>query len=145
MARRRGRQTRRSEAGAQPGRGARAVAEGVEVEAVKATSGRAATTVHVDVAPERVRQLEGAGEVKRVVAEIPRAEEGAGVRWEEQPLAKAAEEQRPDGARTIRYSATRMDGEDAARYGIGVRIETEVGALRTPPGGVVKGADKPEE
>lgn len=122
----------------------RKISEGVTVRAVHASSGRSATTVHVEVDAERVkRQVDRFDKVDEVVAEFPSAEDGEHVRWEDQRLDKTSEHVRPGGERTLRYSGTRYDGCDAPRYGIGVRLETPEGTIETPRGGTLRESDKP--
>jgi hypothetical protein len=120
------------------------LSEGVTVKAVHASSGRSATTVHVEVDSERVkRQVHGFADPEEVVAEFPNADDGEHVTWEEQRLEKTSEDLRPGGERTLRYAGTRYDACDAPRYGIGVRLRTPEGTLEKPPGGTVREADKP--
>ena len=122
----------------------RAVSEGVKVRAVASNSGRAATTVHVEVEPERIkRQVDRFDRVDEVVAEIPKEIEGSAVRWDEQRLEKTAEDVRPDGERTLRYTGTHYAGCDAARHGIGVRLQTPLGTFEAPRSGKAREADKP--
>ncbi len=144
MARRRSKQGKRPSERSTPDAGPRTLSEGVTVKAVHASSGRSATTVQVEVDAERVkRQVHGFGDPEEVVAEIPNADDGEQVRWEEQRLEKTSEDRRPGGERTLRYSGTRYDACDAPEYGIGVRIRTPEGTLESPPGGSVREADKP--
>jgi hypothetical protein len=117
--------------------------EGVDVRAVKTTRGRAATTVHVELDPER---LPGAAAPREVVAALPTDDgDGSPVRWEEQPLREAGEGRRGDGKRSLRYSGTRYEGSDAGRYGIKVRVRTDAGQVSTGPEGTVREADEPED
>ena len=134
---RRGRGAKRKATSRQP---PAAGAEGVAVRAVRTARGRAATTVQVEVDPERLPAAP-----REVVAELPKAEgEDGPVRWEEQRLLEAGEERRAEGKRTLRYSATRYEGSDAARYGIKVRVQTDAGEVATGPAGTVRVPDDPD-
>lgn len=122
----------------------RTISEGVTVHAVRASSGRPATTVHVEVDAARVeRQVERFEDPEEVVAEFPNAEGGDQVRWEEQRLARTSDAVQPGGERTLRYSGTRLDRSDVARYGIGVRLKTPGGTLETRRECASRDADKP--
>ncbi len=146
MARRRSRSMKRPPERSRPNAGRRTLSEGVTVEAVHASSGRSATMVHVEVDSGRVkRQVHAFADPEEVVAEIPNADDAEHVRWEDQRLEKTSEDVQPGGERTLRYSGTRYDACDAARYGIGVRLRTSEGTLETPPRGRVRESDKPGE
>jgi hypothetical protein len=133
------RSKRSKAAGRRPAALRKAPTDAVTVTAVKTTQGRAATTVHVEIDPER---LAGARreEVEGVVAQVPSADARDGrVRWCEEPLIPAGD----GGARTLRYLGTRYEGSDAARLGIKVRVRTRGGTVssgKLP----VREADKPE-
>jgi len=144
MARRRSSSGKRSSERSKPDAAPRTLSEGVTVKAVHASSGRSATTVHVEVDSERVkRQVHEFADPEEVVAEIPNAEDGEHVRWEEQRLDKTSEDVRPGGERTLRYSGTRYDACDAPEFGIGVRLRMSEETLETPPSRTVRDSDKP--
>jgi hypothetical protein len=141
MARKRSRSKKRTRTSEAP---PRTVSEGVKVRAVSSSSGRAATTVHVEVEPERIkRQVARFDRVDEVVAEIPCETEGNAVHWDEQRLEKAAEDVRPDGERTLRYTGTRYAGTDVGRHGVGVRLKTPAGTFEAPRSVKAREADKP--
>lgn len=111
-------------------KGAGAAPDAVVVRAVKTARGRAATTVHVELEPERVAGPDAPDEIEEVVAELPTVDDGGeSVRWDEQRLARTGDETRPGGARRVRYAATRYEGSDASRFGIKVRVKTRAGTV----------------
>ncbi len=113
---------------ASSGRPAAPSPEGLAVEAVKTTRGRAATSIHVEVEADRLPGAEPPEDIE-VVAQVPKADEADGpVQWEEQPLAPQGESV-SGGARKLRYVATRYEGTDADRYGLKVRVKTKAGAV----------------
>jgi hypothetical protein len=133
IAKRRGKETPRRSGGR----------KGVAVQAVKTTQGPPATTVHVDVDPERLPGAKALREVEEVVAELPRADEaGGGVRWLSHRLSRASEEERA-GRRTLRYVATCYEGCDAVEYGIRIHVRTKAGEVHAE-GRAVREADKPD-
>lgn len=119
--------------------------EGIAARAVKTTRGRAATTIAVEVEPERLAGRDDPEAVEKVVAELPSAEDDESApRWEEQPLDRAAEEVGDGGKRRVRYLATRYAGTDASKYGIRIKVKTAGGTL-AKEGIPVREADKPED
>lgn len=117
--------------------------EGIDVRAVKTTRGRAATTIQVEIEPERVTGRPDPEAVQEVTAELPRVEGGErSPRWEAQPLVKAGE-QVDHGAPKVRYVATRYEGSDLSN-GIRVSVKTCAGTL-AKDGVRVREADKPED
>ncbi len=100
--------------------------------------------VQVEVAPDRLRGPKGAREIEEVVAEIPRVDGGRGVKWEEERLARAADELRPGAGRSLRYVATRYQPCDAPPLDIKVRVKTKAGTV-TRDGIPVREAGKPDD
>ncbi len=129
------------------------VAEGIKVRAEKASSGRPATAVHVDVELERVkRQVGDFPDVEEVVAKIPSQAGERDVRWEEQRLDRLGEQARPPGGpapppgeQVVRYSGVHYGPSDVDRYGVDVRVRTAAGDVEPPERGGVREADKPRD
>lgn len=123
--------------GAEPG--------AIAAHAVKTTRGRAATTIEVELEPERIAGREDPEGVKEVIAELPSAEDDESApRWDEQPLDRAADEIGDGGTRKVRYVATRYEGSDAAKFGIRVKVKTAAGTV-AKDGVRVREADKPDD
>ncbi len=118
---------------------ARVATRGVRVTAVKATAGRPATSVHVELEPDELKSEVGEfDEVRSVSARIPEESEPPGrVRWQKQPLAPAgATEREAEGRRrTVRRYFSVHYGPSAEDRGVGVEVETDRGRVRAPPPG----------
>src|SRR5512142_2441375 len=88
---------------APPEPGPRPGPEAIAVRAVKTTRGRPATTIDVELEPERITARHDPGVVEEVSAELPRVEAGeSSPRWEPHPLVKASEAIE-DGKPKVRY------------------------------------------
>ena len=126
-----------SRSGARPR--ARVATKGLRVTAVKATAGRPATSVHVEVEPDELKSEVGDfGEVRGVSARI--AEEGGApgaVRWQKKPLVPAGASEREVGGqkRTVRRYFNVHYGPSAGDLGVGVEVETDQGRVEAPPPG----------
>ncbi len=97
--------------------------DAVKVTAVNSTSGRAATTIHVEVDHDKVRQsLDGFDEVDEVLAQIPEPEEGKdSVRWSEAKLQR--EKQGPGSS--VHFSGTHYGPAETTRFGVGVKVKAK--------------------
>lgn len=142
MSRKREREGKR--ATAFPQAAPRAGPEAIAVRAVKTTCGRAATTIHVEIEPERVTGRRDPDAVEEVTAELPKLDAGeSSPHWEAQPLVKAGEVGE-HGTPKVRYVATRYEGSDLSSHGIRVSVKTAAGTLARD-GVRVREADKPED
>ncbi len=131
---------------------ARTVSRSLRVTAVKATSGRPATSVHVEVEPEELKSEVGeVGDVRGVSARIPEddARHPGRVRWTEETLHPAGTEEREaEGKRrtvkrffNVHYGPARCD-----ELGVGVELDTDRGRVKSPAPGqayTVKDDSKP--
>jgi hypothetical protein len=129
---------------------ARVATKGLRVTAVKATAGRAATSVNVEVEPEELKSEVGEfDEVRSVSARIPEESEGTGrVRWRQEALrpAGASERETEGRRRTVRRYFNVHYGPSPE--GLGVEVETDRGRVKAPRPGeayAVKSASQPGE
>jgi hypothetical protein len=114
--------------------------KGLKVTAVKATSGRSATSVHVEVEPDELKRDVGEfDEVRSVSARIPEESEGPGhVRWRNEPLRPAGAGEKESGGRrrTVKQYFNVHYGPTAAEdLGVGLELETDRGKVKAPPRG----------
>lgn len=130
----------------------RVATKGLRVTAVKATAGRPATSVHVEVEPEELKTEVGEfDEVRSVSARIP--EEGkrpGSVRWRQEPLRPvgASERDSEGRRRTVQQYFNVHYGPSADGQGVGVEVETDRGRVKAPPPGhayTVKDDSRPGE
>ena len=133
---------------------ARAGTKGLKVSAVKATAGRSATSVNVEVTPDELKTEVGEfGEVRSVTARIPEDDRDrpGGVRWKPETLQPAGTEEREGEGRrrtvkryfSVHYGPARMD-----ELGVAVEVETDRGRVKAPASGhayTVKEESKPGE
>ncbi len=118
---------------------ARVATKGVRVTAVKATAGRPATSVHVEVEPDELKaELGDLGDVRGVSARIAEQGEVPGrLRWKKERLLPAgASEREAEGRRRMvrRYFNVHY-GPSAEDAGVGVEVETDRGRVKAPPPG----------
>ncbi len=112
------------------------VSEGVDVRAVKAPSGRPATTVEVEIAPDRLKQvLAEPSEVREVVSQVS----DVGGDDQHQRLSKMGERARAPGERVLRYAGTHYGSAGA---NLKVQVKTQAGTVEARPRDV-READKP--
>jgi len=133
---------------------ARAATKGLKVSAVKATAGRSATSVTVEVTPEELKREVGQfDDVRRVSARIPEDDQvrPGRVRWREEELKPCGTEEREsEGKRqtvkqffNVHYGPARADD-----LGVGVELETDRGRVKAPAPGhayAVRDQSKPGE
>jgi len=129
---------------------ARVATRGLRVSAVRATAGRPATSVQVEVEPDELKREVGEfGEVRGVSARIPEEGERPGrVRWRREPLrpAGASERDAQGRRRTVRRYFNVHYGPSAD--GVGVEVETDRGKVQAPAPGhayTVKDDSQPGE
>ena len=125
----------------------RSTRRALRVRTVKSTGGPPATTVHVEVKPDKLKDAVGEfAKVEQVVAEIPEQRADA-VRWQETKLYKYAEKPDAPGGHTVQYASTHYGPSETAKYGVRVRVKTDTGSVRVREPGdprSVREADKPE-
>ncbi len=118
---------------------ARVATKGLHVTAVKATAGRPATSVHVELEPDELKSEVGEfDEVRSVSARIAKEGEPPGrVRWHKEPLmpAGATEREAEGRRRTVRRYFNVHYGPSAEELGVGVEVETDRCKVKAPPPG----------
>ncbi|HET6437081.1 MAG TPA: hypothetical protein VFG59_03400 [Anaeromyxobacter sp.] len=122
---------RRSRSGRPP----KVASKGVKVTAVKATHGPPATSVHVEVEPDDLKEdLGELGEVRSVTARIPEAGEAGRIRWREVRLDRlgAGPEARGSRRTVARYFKVHY-GPTEQRAGVGVKVDTDRGLVEAQP------------
>lgn len=125
------------------------VDKGVKVSAVTSNRGPPATTVRVEVNAEEIREQIGEFENLEVVAQIPDGGPDA-VSWKEESLSKIAggvsDSGRASGVQ--KFASTHYGPSGSHELGVGVKLRTESGELRTAEPGErysATEASKPEE
>jgi hypothetical protein len=135
-------------------RKARTATRGLKVSAVKATAGRAVTSVNVEVEPDELKSEIGEfGDVRSVSARFPEDDRGrpGHVLWKREQLQPAGTEERgAEGKRrtvkrffNVHYGPGRSD-----ELGVGVEVETDQCRVKAPAAGhayTVKDDSKPGE
>ncbi len=131
---------------------ARVATKGLRVTAVKASAGRSATSVNVEIETEELKSEVGEfGEVRGVSAQIPEEGERPGsVRWCNETLrpAGASERETKGGRRTVRQYFNVHYGPSADGQGVGVEVDTDRGKLQAPQPGhayAIKADSQPGE
>ena len=133
---------------------ARIARKGLKVTAVRATAGRSATSVHVELEPDELKSEVGDfRDVRRVSARIPEddARRPGRVQWRKETLQPAgtAEEESEGRRRTVRRYFNVHYGPGASeRLGVGVELETGQGKVKAQPPGhayTVKDDSRPGE
>lgn len=99
----------------------------VKVDAVRRTVGHPATTVHVAVERDHLREEVGDDQVKRVVAEFAERE-GDAVRWTEEEIQHARQLQREAPPDVEHFSGTHY-GPCEPELGVKVEVETGTGRV----------------
>ncbi len=130
MARRQSKPTKRET------RASKIASESVDVRAVKVPSGRAATAVEVEIAPDRLKHVLGErSEVREVVSQCSDVDGDL----QDQRLSKMGERNRAPGERVVRYSGTHYGSAGA---NLKVQVKTQAGTVEARPRDV-READKP--